>query len=293
MHFSSGINRPPYEAQDAFLQITSGCSHGDCAFCTFYKDAPFRISPIETVEEDIKELASGWYYPFNRIYLQGADPFIAPYDYLKKVADLIHKYLPNVKSIGGYARVDNVRNKTVEQLRDLVKEGYSNFYFGNETGDDYLLERMNKGYRAEDVVRYMSMLDEAGMEYIMNFLGGLGGHNYGLSHAQKSAEVINQLHPTMVYASELTLFPDTPLSKDVKEGLFTDATEEERFVEMKEFINCLTTPTVFKAEHVTIPVPVRGRLPEDKQDMIGLLDRLIERAKAGELEHFRDNVAGL
>lgn len=293
MHFSSGINRPPYEAQDAFLQITSGCSHGKCAFCTFYKDAPFRVSPIETVEEDIKELASGWYYPFNRIYLQGADPFIAPYDYLKKVADLIHKYLPNVKSIGGYARVDNVRNKTVEQLRDLVKEGYSNFYFGNETGDDYLLERMNKGYRAEDVVRYMSMLDEAGMEYIMNFLGGLGGHNYGLSHAQKSAEVINQLHPTMVYASELTLFPDTPLSKDVKEGLFTDATEEERFVEMKEFINCLTTPTVFKAEHVTIPVPVRGRLPEDKQDMIGLLDRLIERAKAGELEHFRDNVAGL
>ena len=293
MHFSSGINRPPYEAQDAFLQITSGCSHGECAFCTFYKDAPFRISPIETVEEDIKELASGWYYPFNRIYLQGADPFIAPYDYLKKVADLIHKYLPNVKSIGGYARVDNVRNKTVEQLRDLVKEGYSNFYFGNETGDDYLLERMNKGYRAEDVVRYMSMLDEAGMEYIMNFLGGLGGHNYGLSHAQKSAEVINQLHPTMVYASELTLFPDTPLSKDVKEGLFSDATEEERFVEMKEFINCLTTPTVFKAEHVTIPVPVRGRLPEDKQDMIGLLDRLIERAKAGELEHFRDNVAGL
>jgi len=293
MHFSSGINRPPYEAQDAFLQITSGCSHGECAFCTFYKDAPFRISPIETVEEDIKELASGWYYPFNRIYLQGADPFIAPYDYLKKVADLIHKYLPNVKSIGGYARVDNVRNKTVEQLRDLVKEGYSNFYFGNETGDDYLLERMNKGYRAEDVVRYMSMLDEAGMEYIMNFLGGLGGHNYGLSHAQKSAEVINQLHPTMVYASELTLFPDTPLSKDVKEGLFSDATEEERFVEMKEFINCLTIPTVFKAEHVTIPVPVRGRLPEDKQDMIGLLDRLIERAKAGELEHFRDNVAGL
>ena len=56
MHFSSDINRPPYEARDAFLQITSGCSHGRCAFCTFYKDAAFRVSPIETVEEDIKEL---------------------------------------------------------------------------------------------------------------------------------------------------------------------------------------------------------------------------------------------
>ena len=293
MHFSSGINRPPYEAQDAFLQITSGCSHGSCSFCTFYKDAPFRISPIEIVEEDIKELARGWYYPFNRIYLQGADPFIVPYEYLKKVAELIHRYLPDVTSIGGYARVDNVRNKTVEQLADLVKEGYSNFYFGNESGDDWLLERMNKGYKGEDVVRWMSKLDEAGMEYILNFLGGLGGHDYGLFHAQKSAEVINQLHPTMVYASELTLFPDTPLSKDVEEGTFAEATEEERLIEMKEFINCLDISTVFKAEHVTIPVPVRGRLPEDKSQMISLLDRLIEMARAGRLDGFRGTVMGL
>ena len=293
MHFSSGINRPPYEAGDAFLQITSGCSHGRCAFCTFYKDAPFCISPIETVEEDIKELASGWYYPFNRIYLQGADPFIVPYGYLKKVAGLIHKYLPQVTSIGGYARVDNVRNKSVEQLKDLAGEGYSNFYFGNETGDDNLLKRMNKGYKAEDVIRYMSRLDEAGMPYILNFLGGLGGHGYGLSHARKSAEVINQLHPAMVYASELTLFPDTPLSQDVKRGLFADATEEERFVEMKEFIRCLTIPTIFKAEHVTIPVPIRGRLPQDQEKMFTLLDRLIEMARAGRLDHFRENVAGL
>ena len=293
MHFSSDINRPPYEAGDAFLQITSGCSHGRCEFCTFYKDAPFHISPIATVEEDIKELASGWYYPFNRIYLQGADPFVVPYDYLKKVAELIHRYLPQVTSIGGYARVDNVANKTVEQLKNLVKEGYSNFYFGNESGDDYLLERMNKGYKADDVIRFMSMLDEAGMSYIMNFLGGLGGHGYGMAHAEKSADVINQLHPSMVYASELTLFPDTPLSQDVKKGSFADATEEERLTEMREFIHCLDISTVFKAEHVTIPVPIRGRLPNDKEDMISLLDQVIEMARAGELDHFREKVVGL
>ena len=293
MHFSSDINRPPYEAGDAFLQITSGCSHGRCAFCTFYRDAPFAISPIETVEEDIKELAENRYYPFDRIYLQGADPFIAPFDYLMKVAELIHEYLPNVKTIGGYARVDNVRNKSVEQLKALACEGYSNFYFGNETGDDFLLNRMNKGYKAKDVVEYMSKLDDAGMPYILNFLGGLGGHGYGLSHAIRSAEVINRLQPTMVYASELTLFPDTPLSQDVKKGQFFEATEEERLIEMKTFIDALTVETVFKAEHVTIPVPIRGRLPEDKGEMMALLDRLIDRAKAGHLDHFREHVMGL
>ena len=54
MHFSSGINRPPYEANDEFLQITSGCSHGSCKFCTFYKESPFSLSPLEEIEADIK-----------------------------------------------------------------------------------------------------------------------------------------------------------------------------------------------------------------------------------------------
>lgn len=141
MHFSSGINRPPYEAYDAFLQITSGCSHRKCVFCSFYKDAKFRISPLEEVEEDIKEMASYPYKKYDRIYLQGADPFIASYDYLMKVADMIYKYLPNVKSIGGYARIDNIRNKSVSQLRTLAKRGFKNFYFGNESGDDFILKR--------------------------------------------------------------------------------------------------------------------------------------------------------
>lgn len=39
---------------------------------------------------------------------------------------------------------------------------------------------------------------------------------------ENQPEVFNQLQPSMVYASELTLFPDTPLSVDVTEGKFTE-----------------------------------------------------------------------
>ena len=132
---------------------------------------------MDEIEDDIRELIP-YIGHFNRIYLQGADPFIVGYEKLMNVAELIHRYLPSVKSIGGYARVDNIRNKSVEQLRNLKQAGYSNFYFGNESGDDVLLERMNKGYHAQVVVEQLSKLDEAGMEYIVNFLGGLGGHGY-------------------------------------------------------------------------------------------------------------------
>lgn len=292
MHFSSGINRPPYGAMDGFLQVTSGCSHGRCEFCTFYKDAPFKVSPMSEVEEDIKELAS-YGRKFDRIYLQGADPFILSYKKLAKVAELIHKYLPSVKTIGGYARVDNVRNKSVEELKKLHEMGYTDFYFGNESGDDYILKRMNKGYKAEVVVEMLKKLDEAGMPYIMNFLGGLGGHGYGLDHALKSAEVINQLRPAMVYASELTLFPDTPLSKDLQAGKFIESTEVERFEELKALIQAIKIPTVFKAEHVTLPAPIRGRLPEDRDKMVAFLDTLIEAAKKGAFDNYRSRVHGL
>ncbi|MBQ9451817.1 MAG: radical SAM protein [Desulfovibrio sp.] len=292
MHFSSGINRPPYEADDAFLQVTSGCSHGRCEFCSFYKDAPFRVSPMEEVESDIHELASTG-IPFRRVFLQGADPFILPYDKLMCVAELIHTHMPSVQSIGGYARVDNIRNKSVSQLAALKDAGYGNFYFGNESGDDAILDRMNKGYHADFVVEMLQRLDKAGMDYIMNFLGGLGGHGYGLSHAQKSADVINLLHPTMVYASELTLFPDTPLSQDVQAGKFAEATEVERLEELLEFVGDLRIPTVFKAEHVTIPVPIRGSIPDHQERMCDTVRELIVYAKQGRFDAYRSQVRGL
>lgn len=292
MHFSSDINRPPYEAQDAYLQITSGCSHGKCGFCTFYKDSPFQLSPMEEIKADLKELkASGW--GFNRIYLQGADPFIRKYEDLMQIAELIYKYLPQVKSIGGYARVDNLQNKSTDQLKNLAAVGYSYFYFGMESGDDKLLDRMNKGYHSETIIEQCKKMDDAGMLYVGNFLGGLGGHGWGLGHARESARVFNQLQPSMVYASELTLFPDTPLSVDVTEGKFTEATELERIEEMQEFIRCLDTKTVFKAEHVTIPVPIYGRIPEDKKTMIARLQQVIDGHSEEELKHYRSGVRSL
>lgn len=292
MHFSSGIKRPPYEANDEFLQITSGCSHGSCKFCTFYKESPFSLSPMEEIEADIKELAhSGW--RFDRIYLQGADPFIRKTEDLLKIADMIYHYLPRVKSIGGYARVDNLKNKTVEQVRQLKDAGYNYFYFGVESGDDKLLDRMNKGYHADYVLHECHKMDEAGMPWIANFLGGLGGHGWGLSHARETAKLYNQLKPAMIYASELTLFPDTPLSRDVSEGKFAEATERERIEEMQEFIRCLIVPTIFRAEHVTMPVRINGRVPEDKDAMISRLQETIDENGEERLQMYRSSVYSL
>ncbi len=96
----------------------------------------------------------------------------------------------------------------------------------------------------------------------------------------------------MIYASELTLFPDTPLMQDMKDGKYEEATELERFEEMQEFLRCLTIPTVFKAEHVRMPSPIRGGLPEDHDGMIQELQNLIDLGE-DKLRNYRNQVQGL
>ena len=62
MHYTGTIWRPPYEADSLLLEVTAGCTHHRCKFCTLYDDLPFRfrLSPMEEVEADLLEaLESG------------------------------------------------------------------------------------------------------------------------------------------------------------------------------------------------------------------------------------------
>ena len=293
MHFSSPVNRPPYEVYSEFLQVTSGCSsHNACAFCTFYRDSRFKESSIEEIKSDIIELSRDE-YKAKRIFLQGADPFVLSYDQLMEVADLIHTHLPSVESIGGYARIDNIFDKSVSQLRSLKDNGYSNPYFGIESGDNKILKQMNKGYDSNLILEQCLKMEAAGFEYIVNFLNGLGGHGYGLDHAQKTAEVYNQLIPTMIYFSSLTLMPGSRLHRLAQTGRYAEAMEIEKLREIKEFIQQLTTPTLFKAEHVSIAVPIAGYLDQDKVQMLETIQTVIDSVPEQNLKRFRDRIISL
>ena len=94
----------------------------------------FRKSPIEEIEEKVKEIPKVFGAP-ERIFLQGVDGFAADYDVLMKPAELLHKYVPSVKTIGGYVRIDNFRDKSMEQLKHMKAAGFSEPYIGVESGN--------------------------------------------------------------------------------------------------------------------------------------------------------------
>ena len=286
MHYTGTLYRNPYEPPSPLLEITQGCSHNRCKFCTMYKDMPFRLSPLEWIEEDLAEIAM--YEPHTeRLQLIGADPFCMSFDRLDHICDLVHQYLPDVKIMTMAARVTNVRNKTVEQLRILREKGMCEVNLGVESGDDWTLDRIDKGYHAEDIMEQCRKLDEAGITYWMTFLNGVAGREHSHEHALHSAQIFSRCHPAVVGTGGLTLFPGTPLLKEAQEGTFSPLSEKEMLEELRIFVENLTCDCFFITHH-TSSVNLSGPdFLKRKPQILAAIDQMIESGDLDRLARMR------
>ena len=166
MHYTGTVWRPPYEASSLLLEVTAGCTHHKCKFCTLYDDIPFRfrMSPIEDIDADLKEakarfrLSNGTH--ISRTFLVGANPFVLKAARLLEIASLIQRYFPANKSIGCFSRITDITLKTDEELLALRDAGYNGLTIGIETGNDEALKFMNKGYEAQDIAAQCRRLDK-------------------------------------------------------------------------------------------------------------------------------------
>ncbi len=248
MHFTDTVYRNPYWPTFPLLQITQGCTHNKCKFCTMFKGVPFRLQPMEWIEEDLREIAE-MMPDAKTIQLLSANPLVMTYDKLAPILEMINKYLPKMQMIYTQGRVSDLKNKTVEQLRALKDLGMREISLGVESGDDWTLERINKGYRSEDIIEQCTKLTEAGMDYWMTFLNGVAGKEHSHDHAVHSAKIFSQCKPMLVGTGGLTLFPGTPLLEEAERGEFTPLSEREMLIELKTFVEHLTCDCYFITHH--------------------------------------------
>ncbi len=248
MHFTDTVYRNPYWPTFPLLQITQGCTHNKCKFCTMYKGVPFRLQPMEWIEEDLREIAE-MMPDAKTIQLLSANPLVITYDKLAPILEMINKYLPKMQMIYTQGRVSDLKNKTVEQLRALKDLGMREISLGVESGDDWTLDRINKGYRSEDIIEQCTKLTESGMDYWMTFLNGVAGKEHSHDHAVHSAKIFSQCKPMLVGTGGLTLFPGTPLLEEAERGEFTPLSEKEMLIELKTFVEHLTCDCYFITHH--------------------------------------------
>lgn len=293
MHFTGTVWRPPYEAWSALLQVTAGCTHGKCKFCTLYNDVPrFRMSPVSEIEEDLRELYR--YAPDStRLFLVGANPFVLSTEKLKEIARISKQYLQRLTSIGCFARVTDIAPKTISELKELRVLGYNRITIGVETGDDSALDFMDKGYCAADIIEQCRKLDCAGIEYNFFYLTGISGFGRGKDGAEKTAEVFNRLAPKIVGASMLTVYPDSALYGDILLGSWKEESETEKLAEMRALIERLEIRTHFAALGASNMFMLRGDLPSDKEKLIADIDNIMRNYSEEEMRDYRINLKHL
>ena len=268
MHFTDTVYRNPYWPTFPLLQITQGCTHNSCKFCTMYKGVPFKLQPMEWIEEDLRELAA-CVPDAKTIQLLSANPLCMTYDKLAPILEKINRYLPKMEHIYAATRVTDLRNKSVEQWKSLKDMGLNEISLGVESGDDWTLERINKGYRAADILEQCAKLDEAGVACWMTFLNGVAGREHSYEHAVHSAEVFTQCHPMVVGTGGLTLFPGTPLLEEAEHGEFTPLPEKEMLVELKTFVENLNCDCSFITHHTISGTNLTG------PDFLGRKEKIV------------------
>ena len=275
MHYEGNIIRPPSEANSILLQVTVGCSRNKCTFCATYMGERFRIKPNSVILEDIA-FAAKYCQRQRRVFICDGDALIIPQKRLLNVLIEIEKQLPRVTRVGLYANAKSLKMKTLDELKTLKAHGLGIAYMGLETGDDVTLKKINKGATSADMIQMGKKAREAGIKLSITVLLGIAGRVRSGIHAEATGRVLSAIDPEYVGALSLMLIPGTPLYDVYRSGKFSLLEPDEMLEELRTMIAATNLSRgLFHANHASNYLPIKARLPRDKDATINLIDNAL------------------
>ena len=276
MHYEGNIIRPPSEANSILLQVTVGCSRNKCTFCGTYRGERFRIKSDEIIDADI-EFAAQHCKRQRRVFLCDGDALIIPQKRLLRILKAIAEKLPWVTRVGAYANAKSLGMKSDAELQALKENGLGILYMGLETGDDETLRNINKGAAAETMIAMGRKAKENGFKLSITVLLGIAGRERSQIHARETGRVLTAIDPDYVGALSLMLIPGTPLDDDYQAGRFELIEPVEMLAELRTmFAHTDLTSGLFHANHASNYLPIRARMPKDKDLTLALIDQALE-----------------
>ena len=277
LQYIEPVFRPPSEGRSLILQVTNGCSWNNCTFCDMYTQSQkkFRAKAEDETLAEIKKVAAAG-PQFDKVFLADGDALVLSTRRLIEILEAIKQYLPWVRRVSSYCLPRNIRKKSVEDLQKLQQLGLGMAYVGAESGDNEVLGFINKGETYESTLNALTKLKQAGIKTSVMILNGMGGMKYSQQHAENSARLMNEAQPD--YLS--TLVVSYPLGDErVKEGFggeYELPDQRTLFMEMRHLIETLELKnTIFRSDHASNYVTLKGTLGEDKQRFLDQLDDAI------------------
>ena len=280
MKYEGRLFRPPSEAKSLIIQITIGCSHNRCTFCSMYKEKKFRIRDIEEIRNDLNECRKR-YTSVGRIFLADGNGLSVSNADLELILKEINDIFPECKRVGIYGAPKDILRKTDKEISKLKELGLGIIYLGIESGSDKVLSQVKKGVTAKEMIEAGKKVVKSGIILSTMIISGLGGKALFKEHAIESAKVVSAINPNFVALLTLLVEPNTEIYDDINSGKIKLLTAKEVLDETEIFIkNIDVDKCVFRSNHASNYISLGGELPEDKE----LLLDLIKEAKNEEYD---------
>ena len=272
MRYYGSVYRPPSEAYSLIVQVTYGCSHNTCAFCGMYKEKRFALRPLEEVLEDFR-LARQYYRNVGRIFLADGDALVRKVSDLVTILDTIRELFPECERVSSYASPTSLQIRTDEELQLLRDKGLTLLYMGLESGCDDVLKLMRKGHSSAEIVACGQKVKRNGIGLSVTAITGLGGPELMEAHAVDTAKALNAMNPEYIGILTLVVEEGTPLQDWVREGKFRLLTPAQVLQETKLMVENFDSPgSVFRMNHASNYLSLKGTLNEDKEAMLRTID---------------------
>ena len=268
MRYKGKVYRPPSEAYSLIVQVTYGCSHNRCAFCDMYDDKHFAMRPMDEIREDF-ELARRVYRRVERVFLADGDALMRRTGDLVEILGLVYGLFPECQRVTCYASPTSLQIKSEDELRLLRSKGLQMVYMGLESGCDAVLEKMQKGHTAAEIVAAGQKARRCGLALSVTAISGLGSVAHWREHAADTARAVSEMKPDYLGLLTLMVEPGTPLEAWVREGSFTLLSPLEVLKETELFLQHVDSEgTVFRANHASNYLTLKGTLNGDRNALL-------------------------
>lgn len=306
MQYESLPIRPPNEARSLLVRATRYCPWGRCIFCygILWDRRKLELRPVEDIKQDILAMKAHahqiteWAVEndakdrieqaavYNNVlwltnegvrtaFIGDSDSLIMKTDDLVEVLEFLYQTFPTLERVTSYGRAKTAVRKTPESLKRLHDAGLTRLHLGLETGDDELLKYINKGATAVEMIEAGRKIKESGISLSEYVLLGIGGQDRWREHAEGTARVLNAIDPDFIRARTLMVVPGTPLYDKVEQGEFKQLSPEGILHEERLLIENLEVNSEFVSDHVSNYLPLDGKLPGAKKEMLELLDKFL------------------
>ena len=272
MRYYGAVYRPPSEAYSLIVQVTYGCSHNTCAFCSMYKEKRFALRPLDEVLEDF-HIARQTYRHVDKVFLADGDALVRKASELYTILDTIRELFPECQRVTSYASPASIRIRTDEELQTLRAKGLTMVYMGLESGCDEVLKLMHKGHMSDEIVAMGQKVRRNGIALSVTAITGLGGPELLEQHAIETAKAFNAMNPEYIGMLTLMVEPGTPLYDWVRDGEFQLLTQPQVLRETRLLVENLDSPgSVFRMNHASNYLVLKGTLNQDKEAMLHTID---------------------